>query len=80
MLIPWDALQKKANISRKQAKALEVVGYREGAIPRQWMGCLHQIAVSDLRIEILDGDEWVNVQDPSLVELPVWEEPLKKAA
>jgi hypothetical protein len=80
LLTPWNSLWKLANISRKKAKALEIVGCREGAIPAHWMGCLHEIAVNDLRIEILDENKWVCVQEPSAADSFPWREAMKEAA
>lgn len=62
-LTPWSLLWKKANMQRKTSRLLEATGYKQGAIPSQWMGCLDAIPINALKIEVWDKGDWKCVQN-----------------
>lgn len=50
-----------AGTPRAIRKNLEALGRRDGANPDDWMAVTAPLALQELRLEFLDGDEWTEV-------------------
>ena len=57
-LLAWRDLQKSAQWSKEQARALERVGRKAGSDPALWLGSLAPIEVSRCVVEHLHGEHW----------------------
>jgi hypothetical protein len=57
-LLPWRELQKSAQLSKDDARALERTGRKAGSDPALWLGSLEAIDVSRCVVEHLHGEHW----------------------
>lgn len=57
------ALQRKARINAGTWRSLCAAAKEMGADPGLWFGCLEPIPVSGLVVEVMEGAQWVRVQE-----------------